>query len=102
MTGSATFRVYSGNRDSGGIWRRMAAHDRFERNAKPLVSVDLGWSDGCPRQDSNLRSRLRSPFPCTALTSANALARVLPGRVSGATRGTGPPGSLSGVVPVRV
>ena len=30
--------------------------------------------------------RLRRPFPCTALTSGNMLAEILPGRVSGAAR----------------
>jgi hypothetical protein len=39
----------------------------------------------CPRQDSNLRARLRSPFPGMALTCRNVLADVLPGRVPGAT-----------------
>jgi len=34
-------------------------------------------------------------LPCTALTSANSLSRVLRGRVSGATRRTGPPGTLN-------
>src|SRR5215813_15267330 len=64
--------------------------------------VRIYASEQCPRQDSNLRSRLRRLLPCTALTSANALWRILPGRVSGATRGTGPPGTLNGVVPVSV
>ena len=33
------------------------------------------------RQDSNLRSRLRRPSLCVALTSGNVLAEILPGRV---------------------
>src|SRR5215472_7319646 len=32
------------------------------RTEKRLVSEGLGWSGECPRQDSNLRSRLRRPL----------------------------------------
>jgi len=39
-----------------------------------------------PRQDSNLRARLRRLLLCTALTSGNMLAEILPGRVWGAAR----------------
>jgi len=34
-----------------------------------------------PRQDSNLRSRLRRGLLCVALTSGNMLAEILSGRV---------------------
>jgi hypothetical protein len=48
--------------------------------------VRIYASDRCPRQDSNLRSRLRSRFLGTALTSGNVLAGVPAGHVSGTTR----------------
>src|SRR5262245_7399914 len=48
--------------------------------------VRICASEQCPRQDSNLRSRLRRPFPCTALTCQNVLPDALLGRVSGTTR----------------
>ena len=49
-------------------------------------SVRIYVSELCHRQDSNLRSRLRSPFPRIALTCRNVLAEILPGRISGAAR----------------
>jgi hypothetical protein len=45
--------------------------------------VRIYASEQCPRQDSNLRSRLRRGLLCTRLTSGNVLAGVLPGHVSG-------------------
>jgi hypothetical protein len=42
--------------------------------------------DRCPRQDSNLRARLRRGLLCMALTSGNMLAEILSGRVWGAAR----------------
>src|SRR5262249_20858437 len=77
-------------------WRSMGC--AVLAGQKPYWLV-VGW---CPRQDSNLRSRLRRLLPCTALTSVNALSRVLPGRVSGATRGTGRRALWTGVVPVSL
>jgi hypothetical protein len=49
-------------------------------------SVQIYAFDQCPRQDSNLRSRLRSQLSRIALTCRNVLSYVLPGRASGATR----------------
>src|SRR6266516_1192565 len=42
----------------------------------------------CPRQDSNLRSRLRRGLYYQDLTSGDVLADILPGRISGAVRWT--------------
>ena len=41
-------------------------------------------SEQCPRQDSNLRSRLRRGLPCVPPTSRNEFPHILPGGVSGA------------------
>ena len=38
----------------------------------------------CPRQDSNLRSRLRRPLLCTPLTSGNKVPHTMIGGPSGA------------------
>src|SRR5262249_14562416 len=44
----------------------------------------LETSHQCPRQDSNLRSRLRRGLLCTPLTSANEFPRTMIGGLSGA------------------
>ena len=54
--------------------------------ARDCLSVRIYASELCPRQDSNLRSRLRRTLLCTSLTSRNMLAEILPGRISGAAR----------------
>jgi hypothetical protein len=46
-------------------------------------------SDQCPRQDSNLRTRLRRGLHCRTLTRVNMVCRAPPGRVWGATRKSG-------------
>ena len=51
-------------------------------------SVRIYASEQCPRQDSNLRSRLRRPLPGIALTCRNVLPEIL----SGARIGRDPPG----------
>ena len=66
-------------------FRVSAGHGPGVRAVQDCRSVRIYASELCPRQDSNLRSRLRRLLPCTALTSANAISRVLPGRASGAT-----------------
>jgi hypothetical protein len=49
------------------------------------------WVIWCPRQDSNLRTRLRRALLCNALTWPDVLVEVSLGRVWGAGN---PPGSL--------
>jgi hypothetical protein len=48
-------------------------------------SVRIYAYDQCPRQDSNLRSRLRRGLLCTPLTSGNEFLHTMIGGVSGAT-----------------
>ena len=66
-----------------GRLRVAAGHRPGVFSAQDCQSVRIYASEQCPRQDSNLRSRLRRPFPGIALTSRNVLAGVLTGRVSG-------------------
>ena len=78
-----SFRIYSGNRGSG---QRLTAYGcaRITEQLAVycLVRAPFGlFARGCPRQDSNLRSRLRSLLPCVVLTSGNMLAEILSGRV---------------------
>ena len=47
--------------------------------------VRIYASDQCPRQDSNLRSRLRRGLLFTPLTSGNEFPHTMIGGVSGAT-----------------
>jgi len=69
----------------------MLGHSPLLRFRRLWFSLRLCTTTGVLPQDpsalldSNLRSRLRSPFPGMALTCRNVLADVLPGRVSGAT-----------------
>jgi hypothetical protein len=49
-------------------------------------SVRAPSSPTRPTWSAIQEQRLRSPFPCIALTCRNVLPDVLPGRVSGATR----------------
>ena len=62
-----------------------AGHGAGTWMGQDCQGVRIYCSDQCPRQDSNLRSRLRRPFPGKALTSENVIQDVLSGRVSGAT-----------------
>jgi len=52
-----------------------------QRSAVFRGYVRIYSSDQCPRQDSNLRSRLWRLLPCIALACQNVLAEILPGRV---------------------
>jgi hypothetical protein len=85
----------------GGVWGAESTPSLGRRRSAGCAGIQVIRSFvriWCPRQDSNLRSRLRSPFPGMALTCRNVLAEVLPGRVSGAAR---LPGRLGPVVRVR-
>src|SRR5215471_11688993 len=69
-----------------GRLRVVAGHRPDADSPQDCQSVRIYASELCPRQDSNLRSRLRSPFPCIAVACRNVLLNVLPGRISGTTR----------------
>jgi len=49
------------------------SHDHAPANIRPGQQAFWLATDGCPRQDSNLRSRLRRALLCTALTSPYVL-----------------------------
>jgi hypothetical protein len=79
------------------IWGASGAQDREALGVcagqGPAGLPRLDWhcvriyaSDLRPQQDANLRSRLRRPLACIALTSANMVADGPAGRVWGAAR----------------
>jgi hypothetical protein len=51
------------------------------------IMFEFRASEQCPRQDSNLRSRLRRGLLCARLTCGNVPAKILAGRISGAELG---------------
>jgi hypothetical protein len=78
----------SGARMGRGDRRQVASGDGKWRNGHAATRSDTAGQGifpevlkGRPRQDSNLRTRLRSPFPGMALTSGNMLEEILSGRV---------------------
>jgi hypothetical protein len=70
---------------------RIAADHRL---APPLsrdwISVRINTFDQCPRQDSNLRSRLRRPLLCTAVTWLYSFTKGAVGAQMGRGRRHGP------------
>jgi hypothetical protein len=60
--------------------RRPLAHEAV-LPGRTGISAGSRWR---PQQDSNLRTRLRSAFPCTAATSGNLVWAAAVGRVWGA------------------
>jgi hypothetical protein len=62
------------------------------QSAQDCQSVRIYAYDQCPRQDSNLRSRLRRGLLCTTLTSGNDFPHTMIGGVSGATAWSRLPG----------
>jgi hypothetical protein len=69
-----------------------AGHRPGTQPAQDCQSVRIYSSELCPRQDSNLRSRLRRGLLCTPLTSGNELPHAMIGGVSGATAWSRLPG----------
>jgi hypothetical protein len=73
----------------GARWRtrlRLAGHRAGARAARDCPSVRVCASEQCPRQDSNLRTRLRRGLLRTPLASGNMLLRVRPGGGPGTAR----------------
>ena len=80
-----------------GRLRVAAGHGLGADSAQDCKSVRIYSSEQCPRQDSNLRSRLRRGLLCTPLTSGNEVPHTMIGGVSGAAR----PGAGGCAGPVR-
>jgi hypothetical protein len=87
-------------RGSGGEIRARIGHQIWDSSTLPQLtglvpkpgqdcqSVRIYVSYQCPRQDSNLRSRLRRGLLCRPLTSGNEFSHTMIGGASGAARRT--------------
>ena len=75
-------------RRCGQLGDRWSAHLTSGDYARdpPVRAPSIRYSKKRPQQDSNLRTLLRRPLPCIALTSANMVADGPAGRLWGAAR----------------
>ena len=85
------WRLFSGRVSGAGpeLLSIAAGHGVGAGRAQDYWSVRIYSSELSPRQDSNLRSRLRRGLLCTALTSGNEWPHAMIGGGPGATAGRG-------------
>ncbi len=84
------------------LWR-LALRFRWSERQALIAARSIEYSKRRPQQDSNLRTRLRRPLPCSTLACANMAGRGICGHVSVTARGPaalpgrpGRPGYLTG------